>query len=64
MTIGAPNDPFPHRHLLGIEGLSPGEITYLLDCAERYVEQSRQHGEKLALLRGRTANKIRYTDFL
>ncbi|HXP12685.1 MAG TPA: aspartate carbamoyltransferase catalytic subunit [Stellaceae bacterium] len=54
MTIGAPNDPFPHRHLLGIEGLSPGEITYLLDLAEIYVEQSRKRGEKLALLRGRT----------
>jgi aspartate carbamoyltransferase catalytic subunit len=55
MTSGAPaNDPFPHRHLLGIEGLSPGEITYLLDRAELYVEQSRQRGEKLALLRGRT----------
>jgi aspartate carbamoyltransferase catalytic subunit len=54
MTIGAPNDPFPHRHLLGIEGLSPGEITYLLDRAEIYVEQSRQRGEKLTLLRGRT----------
>jgi aspartate carbamoyltransferase catalytic subunit len=55
MTSGAPaNDPFPHRHLLGIEGLSPGEITYLLDRAELYVEQSRQRGEKLSLLRGRT----------
>jgi len=55
MTSGAPaNDPFPHRHLLGIEGLSPGEISYLLDRAELYVEQSRQRGEKLSLLRGRT----------
>jgi aspartate carbamoyltransferase catalytic subunit len=55
MTSGAPaNDPFPHRHLLGIEGLSSGEITYLLDRAELYVEQSRQRGEKLSLLRGRT----------
>jgi len=54
MTIGAPNDPFPHRHLLGIEGLSPGEITYLLDLSEIYIEQSRKRGEKLALLRGRT----------
>jgi aspartate carbamoyltransferase catalytic subunit len=55
MTSGAPaNDPFPHRHLLGIEGLSPGEITYLLDRAELYVEQTRQRGDKLSLLRGRT----------
>jgi len=45
---------FPHRHLLGIEGLSPDEITYLLDRAERYVEQNRQADKKQSLLRGRT----------
>ena len=28
---------FPHRHLLGIEGLQPHEITFLLDEAERWV---------------------------
>jgi aspartate carbamoyltransferase catalytic subunit len=29
---------FPHRHLLGIEGLQPHEITFLLDEAERWVD--------------------------
>src|SRR5260221_13799400 len=45
---------FPHRHLLGIEGLSPDEITLLLDRSESYVEQNRQADKKQALLRGRT----------
>ena len=46
--------PFPHRHLLGIEGLSPDQITVLLDRSESYVEQNRQADKKKALLRGRT----------
>ncbi len=46
--------PFPHRHLLGIEGLSPDEITVLLDRSETYVEQNRQADKKKSILRGRT----------
>ena len=45
---------FPHRHLLGIEGLKADEITYLLDRAESYVAQNRQVDKRLSLLRGRT----------
>jgi aspartate carbamoyltransferase catalytic subunit len=45
---------FPHRHLLGIEGLSAGEITYLLDLAERYVELNRVAGATRELLAGLT----------
>ncbi|HEX3755885.1 MAG TPA: aspartate carbamoyltransferase catalytic subunit [Rhizomicrobium sp.] len=41
-------------HLLGIEGLSPPEVTSLLDLAETYVEQSRAADKKTALLKGRT----------
>ncbi len=48
------NTGFPHRHLLGIEGLKPAEITLLLDLAESYVEQNRQPDKKRAVLRGRT----------
>jgi aspartate carbamoyltransferase catalytic subunit len=33
--------PFPHRHLLGIAELKPWEITWLLDEAERWVEENR-----------------------
>src|SRR3954467_15179782 len=42
------------RHLLGIEGLSPAEITGLLDLAEEFVELNRQIEKKRASLRGRT----------
>ena len=45
---------YPHRHILGIEGLSPNEITALLDRSETYVEQNRQADKKKSLLRGRT----------
>ncbi len=45
---------FPHRHLLGIEGLSPLEIEALLDLAEEQVEVSRQVEKKKTTLRGRT----------
>lgn len=46
--------PFPHRHLIGIDGFSPDEITLLLDMAETYVEQNRLADKKRSLLRGRT----------
>jgi len=45
---------FPHRHILGIEGLSEQEITLLLDKAEEYVDQNRQADKKTDILRGRT----------
>lgn len=49
-----PQAIFPHRHLLGIEGLSPSDITALLDLADTYVEQNRQVDKKGSVLRGRT----------
>jgi len=45
---------FRHRHLLGIEGLMPFEITDLLDRADGYVELGRQADKKLGSLRGLT----------
>src|SRR5689334_23819200 len=45
---------FRHRHLLGIEGLSPEDIRHVLDLAGGYVELNRQAEKKRALLRGRT----------
>jgi aspartate carbamoyltransferase catalytic subunit len=41
-------------HLLGIEAVSPAEITALLDLAESYVTQNRAADKKSAVLRGRT----------
>jgi aspartate carbamoyltransferase catalytic subunit len=45
---------YPHRHLLGIEGLGPEEITYLLDLADGYVDQNRSGERKGTSLRGKT----------
>ena len=45
---------FPHTHLLGIAGLSPDEITLLLDLSETHVAQNRQVDKKRTTLRGRT----------
>ena len=42
---------FPHRHLLGIAGLQPHEISFLLDEAEQWVELNRKaskHDDRLA----------------
>jgi aspartate carbamoyltransferase catalytic subunit len=42
---------FPHRHLLGIAGLQPHEITYLLDESEQWVALNRsltKHDDRLA----------------
>ena len=45
---------FAHRDLLGIDGLSVSEITYLLNLSDNYVEQNRQIDKKTSVLRGRT----------
>ena len=49
-----PAPAFSRRHLLGIEGLSPLEITSLLDLADDYVDQNRLIDKKQPTLRGRT----------
>jgi len=49
-----PAPDFPHRHLLGIEGLSPIEICALLDKSEAFVEHNRKTDKKLDTLHGRT----------
>ena len=51
----ASNAPrLPHRDLLGIEGLSPADITALLDLSEDYVALNRRSAKKVETLRGRT----------
>ena len=45
---------FPYRHLLDIEGLSPRDITSILDLSEQYVDLNRRSEKKLSRLRGRT----------
>ena len=45
---------YPHRHLLGIEGLTVQDMEALLDLADRAVDVSRQVEKKKTTLRGRT----------
>jgi aspartate carbamoyltransferase catalytic subunit len=47
-------DAFPHRHLTGIAGLQPHEITFLLDEAETWVEANRAHAKPDKRLAGLT----------
>jgi hypothetical protein len=47
MHRGAAEAPFRHRHLLGIEGLSPDDINHVLDLADGYVELNRQVEKKV-----------------
>jgi aspartate carbamoyltransferase catalytic subunit len=54
LSMASPRPIYPHRHLLGIEGLSSCDINALLDLADEAVEVSRQIEKKKATLRGRT----------
>ena len=49
---------YPHRHLLGIDGLSADEITRLLDLSQSYAEQPKDDQRARALLRGRTVMNL------
>jgi len=54
--------PFPHRHLLAIEGLEPPYIADLLDLAENYALLNRQGKTQRDLLRGRTLINLFFED--
>ena len=45
---------FPHRHLLGIEGLNRLDIETLLELGDRYVELNRSRIKHADVLAGRT----------
>jgi aspartate carbamoyltransferase catalytic subunit len=49
---------FPHRHLLGIEGLSADEITRLLDLSQSYAERPKDDQRARSLLSGRTVMNL------
>lgn len=53
-TNNTPVFRYRQKHLLGIAGLDPQEITYLLDRADEAVSVSRQVEKKKTVLRGRT----------
>jgi aspartate carbamoyltransferase catalytic subunit len=45
---------FPHRHLVGIGGLQPHEIMFLLDEAEQWIDWNRRHAKSQHPLDGLT----------
>ena len=45
---------FDHRHLLGIQDLSPDEISFLLNLSDSYAERNRTADRKQSLLAGKT----------
>ena len=54
MNQGDLQTRFPHRHLLGIEGLTPDVLSLILDRSESYVEQNRRADKNKSTLYGRT----------
>jgi len=60
MTAPSSFPLFPHRHLLGIQGLSPSDIELLLARADAAVAISRQSEKKTSTLRGRTQINLFY----
>lgn len=51
---------FERPHLLGLEGLSADELTFLLDTAESFKEVSEREIKKVPALRGRTVVNLFY----
>ncbi len=54
MTHALAEREFPHRHILGIEGMTRDQITFLLDLSESYVAHNRRADKKGSALKGRT----------
>ena len=53
-------DVFPHRHVLGIEGLSRADIEHILDTSKAFLEVSRRPVRKVPTLRGKTVINLFY----
>jgi aspartate carbamoyltransferase catalytic subunit len=51
---------FAHRHLLGLEGMSREELTFLLDTATSFKEISERDIKKVPTLRGKTVVSFFY----
>ncbi|MDC3091379.1 aspartate carbamoyltransferase catalytic subunit [Rickettsiales bacterium] len=47
-------DLYPHKHLLGIEGLNPPSIKYLLKLSENFANHLTKKSTKLDLLKNKT----------
>ena len=45
---------YPHKHLLGIEGLDPLSIKYLLNLSEKFAKHLNSKPKKLSILKNKT----------
>ena len=54
MTEDYKQKKFPHKHLLGIEGLEPPSISFLIDLAQQFVEQLKVSSNKFDFLKNKT----------
>ena len=45
---------YPHKHLLGIEGLLPNSLNFLLDLSQKYVKFLEKNSRKLDYLKNKT----------
>nr|WP_228119026.1 aspartate carbamoyltransferase catalytic subunit [Gluconobacter japonicus] len=61
-VCSVPERPSVPRHLLGIEGLTAGQITPFLDLAESYALLSRSRSAPREALRGRTVINLFFED--
>lgn len=62
MASSPVKNTYSHRHILGIEGLFPHEIEYVLEKSEEYVLQNRQVDKKTNLLHGCTIINLFFED--
>jgi len=54
MTEGKLTNYYPHKHILGIEGLLPPSINYLLNLSEKFVDYlNNKKNEKLDILKNK-----------
>ena len=54
MTEGKLTNHYPHKHILGIEGLLPPSINYLLNLSEKFVDYlNNKTNEKLDILKNK-----------
>ena len=54
MTEDNNKKKFPHKHLLGIEGLEPPSINYLIDLSQQFVDKLKLSSTKLNFLKNKT----------
>ena len=49
---------YPHKHLLGIEGLLPNSLNFLLDLSQKYVKFLEKNSKKLDYLKNKTCMNL------